>query len=121
MPKMTLRQEIEYWKHRALVAEAKSATMRSSKWPTVKKAHLKKEPICQYCSGISCLEVHHIQPFHIDKTKELKDENLITLCEDPTKMCHLHIGHNGNWKSFNPNVRADCDAKKSGASSRNRT
>lgn len=108
-----LRQELELWKHRALVAEAKAATIRSPKWHSVKVAHLKKEPACQFCGGIDHPEVHHVKPFHLDRTKELSDSNLITLCEAPGKMCHLKVGHAGNWKSYNPNVREDCAKAKS--------
>jgi hypothetical protein len=111
---MTLHEQIEYWKHRAEIAEAKAATMRSEQWPAARKAHLKKEPLCQYCGGEEHLEIHHCVPFHLDKTKELRDDNLITLCEAPGQDCHLKIGHLGNWKRFNPNVRDVC-AKKRGS------
>jgi predicted metal-binding protein len=51
-------------------------------------------------------------PFHIDRTKELDPNNLLTLC-DCVGACehHLGVGHTvegkSSWKLFNPNVRVD--------------
>ncbi len=105
-----LQDELVKWKHRALVAEAKCATMRDPRWPKVRAAHLKKEPTCQACGGTEGLECHHVTPFHVDKRKELSDKNLISLCEVKGKECHLRIGHNSNWKLYNKNVREDAAA-----------
>lgn len=79
---------------------------RSPHWPKVEAAHLAAEPFCRYCGGTKSLQVHHKEPFHLDPTKELDPTNLITLCEDYKDgvECHLHVGHLGNWKSFNPHV-----------------
>ena len=111
MKKLTLKQQLEMWMHRALIAEAKCATMRDPGWPSVRRAHLKREPTCQACGISEYLEVHHITPFHVDSTKELSDENLITLCEAPDRNCHFNIGHLKNWKSYNATVRADAAAE----------
>ena len=43
-------------------------------------------------------------PFHLDPALELDPTNLITLCMDE-KECHLHIGHGGSFKQYNPEVR----------------
>lgn len=67
--------------------------------------HLASEPFCKACGHEADLEVHHIEPFHLDPAKELDPTNLITLCEATPQECHLHIGHLGNWKNFNPKVR----------------
>jgi hypothetical protein len=83
--------------------------LRSDRWPTVRKHHLQKEPTCQWCGGKDHLEVHHEMPFHLDPTKELDDANLITLCEKPGENCHLIHGHNGNWKTYAPDVRKQCE------------
>jgi hypothetical protein len=45
-------------------------------------------------------------PFHLDPNKELDTTNLITLCMGE-KECHLHIGHGGSFRQYNPNVRTD--------------
>ena len=86
---------------------------RSDKWPEVRKAHLKEEPVCQWCGGSEKLQVHHIAPFHLHPELELDDINLITLCEEgPGRDCHLTHGHLGNFFDFNPAIRAQCEARK---------
>ena len=87
---------------------------RSDKWHTIRKHHIEKEGWCKYCGGTTHLEVHHIEPFHLNPDKELDDTNLITLCEDIGKDCHLKVGHLGNWKNFNPNVRKIADSPSVG-------
>ncbi len=82
---------------------------RSGKWPTVRKNHLKLEPCCQWCGGLLDLEVHHEEPFHMNPANELKQDNLITLCERVGRRCHYEKGHNGtSWHDFNPNIRKQC-------------
>jgi hypothetical protein len=79
---------------------------RSDKWPKVEKDFLSSHPTCEACGGKENLNVHHCMPFHIDKALELDEKNLITLCMGE-KECHLHIGHSGSFKKYNPNVRKD--------------
>lgn len=79
---------------------------RSSKWPALRKDFLKTNPLCAVCRGSKKLNVHHIVPFSIDKGRELDPNNLITLCEDGFG-CHIAIGHLGDYKGWNPDVRAD--------------
>ena len=78
---------------------------RSSKWTNVRKEHLKNNPNCAACGRDKKLEVHHIEPVHINPDKELDPSNLITLCDDP---CHLIFGHLFNYKSWNKDVIEDC-------------
>lgn len=80
---------------------------RSPEWPRVRAAHLKVQPDCAVCGGTEQVEVHHIVPFHIDKTKELDPTNLITLCEKPSHNCHFVFGHFWNWTNSNPQVQED--------------
>jgi len=85
---------------------------RSNHWPTVRKHYLEKFPTCAACGGKLNIEVHHMQPFHLHPELELDETNFITLCETPKEgdHCHLHFGHLGNWKNFNPNVIPDAAA-----------
>lgn len=78
---------------------------RSSQWNTVRKEHLKYQPECQACGRTKDVEVHHIEPFHINPSKELDPTNLITLC---SKSCHLTFGHLMDYKSWNKDVVSDC-------------
>jgi HNH endonuclease len=83
-------------------------TKRSSRWYYWRKKHLNLEPTCQWCGATEHLQVHHIVPFHIDKSLELTPSNLITLCEVPTHNCHRRYGHYGNWALWNPKIRVQC-------------
>jgi 5-methylcytosine-specific restriction enzyme A len=96
----------------ALQGKAQVGELRSSKWPTVRKKHLLKNPACSVCGGQKSLEVHHIVPFNIDPSRELDPKNLITLCESKTNgvSCHLFFGHLGNYKSYNARVESDAKA-----------
>lgn len=85
---------------------------RSSHWPTVEHAHLKAHPTCEVCSGTVNLNVHHRKPFHLFPELELEPTNLITLCMDVDKDCHIKLGHGGNFKAYNPNVDEDVAAVK---------
>lgn len=80
---------------------------RSSQWVNVRKAHLDKQPTCQVCGSKERLVVHHIVPYHLDKTKELEPENLLTMCESPMHNCHFIWGHFLRWNSHNVNVIED--------------
>jgi len=81
---------------------------RSTHWPTVEKHFLAEagHNFCAACGGTEKLNAHHIVPFHHDSSLELDHNNLITLCMSKCE-CHLHIGHSGSFKEFNPNVRSD--------------
>ena len=84
---------------------------RSPLWPSVRKKHLRNNPLCACCSSKKKLEVHHIIPFHVDSSEELNPENLITLCQNGRygfRSCHLLVGHEGRWRTFNPQVDEDC-------------
>jgi hypothetical protein len=82
---------------------------RSPKWPTVRAAHIKKHGKCAACGSTKTLEVHHIEPFHLNPDLELDPKNLITLCESTSNgvICHLFIGHSGDYKAYNPEVLVD--------------
>lgn len=80
---------------------------RSPLWPKVEKAYRKLNPVCECCGSKIKLNVHHKKPFHLYPTLELDPTNLITLCMDPSKECHLKIGHGDDFKDYNPNVVTD--------------
>lgn len=82
---------------------------RSNQWPVLRKKWLGIEPECQSCNKITKLEVHHIKPVHLYPELELNEENLITLCENPTMNCHFIMGHCLNWLAWNKDVRFDAN------------
>jgi 5-methylcytosine-specific restriction endonuclease McrA len=86
---------------------------RSPHWPAVQHAHLKLEPNCAVCGGSMNLNVHHKKPFHLFPELELEPTNLITLCMDGDKDCHIKLGHGGSFKAYNPNVVEDVTAVRS--------
>ena len=86
---------------------AKPEVPRSRRWPACRRAHLKRQPVCQACGSRKNLEVHHRLPFHLFPELELVQENLITLCEDPGKNCHFMFGHLYSWHAYNPSVVED--------------
>lgn len=96
----------EYFTQRDHGVEA-AGKSRSSKWPEVRDAYLKAYPVCEICGRKDKLIVHHKVPFHIDSSKELDLENLMTLCEGDTVNCHLLFGHLLNWQKYNPLIEID--------------
>lgn len=79
--------------------------VRSPRWQTVRKQHLKEHNACIACGRTKKLEVHHIKPVHLYPDLELDPSNLVTLCADP---CHIVFGHFMNFKSWNTDVVSDC-------------
>lgn len=82
---------------------------RSSQWAKVRKEHLKLHPACEVCGDTHQINVHHIKPFHLHPELELEPTNLISLCESTSYgiICHLLIGHLGDYRNINPNVLKD--------------
>jgi 5-methylcytosine-specific restriction protein A len=78
--------------------------VRSPKWQTVRKEHLKNNSYCIACGRDKKLEVHHIKPVHLFPELELDPSNLVTLCADP---CHMVFGHLMDFKSWNIEVIKD--------------
>lgn len=81
---------------------------RHPQWPSIRKAHLINEPVCQACGSKKNLEVHHKLPVRVCPKRELDDTNLITLCEGSYN-CHYVFGHSLNWWGWNPNVDEDVE------------
>jgi 5-methylcytosine-specific restriction protein A len=82
---------------------------RSSKWKKARAVHLELNGMCLACGGRVSLEVHHLMPYHLAPELELDPNNLITLCESASH-CHWTFGHLLNWRSYNPNAKADAIA-----------
>jgi 5-methylcytosine-specific restriction protein A len=78
--------------------------IRSPKWSSVRKQHVKENPKCAVCGKTNKIEVHHIEPVHINPDRELDPSNLITLCDSP---CHLIFGHLMDYRSWNKDVVED--------------
>jgi 5-methylcytosine-specific restriction enzyme A len=76
---------------------------RSSQWPSVRTAFLKKHPKCAVCGTTAHVEVHHIVPVHVSPSVELSPNNLISLCERD----HFLFGHLCDWKTWNEDVVRD--------------
>lgn len=76
-------------------------------WKKIRIEHLKKFPFCMVCGNIKKVVPHHIIPVHVDPSKELDLENLVSLCEGDTFNCHLFFGHFRNWTKYNPDVLKD--------------
>jgi hypothetical protein len=70
-----------------------------------KKATFRRKSNLCCLWSIKSLEVHHIEPVHLNPDRELDPSNLITLCSDP---CHIVFGHFMDYKSWNINVVKDC-------------
>lgn len=90
------------WLTKLLVRENAFGGERDPRWREVRAEHILKEPVCQACGKDIKLDVHHIVPVAIDKSRELDPENLITLCNQP---CHLVFGHFMSYYCYNSDVR----------------
>lgn len=84
-------------------------TPRSSCWERTKREWLVDHPRCEFngCQSRGPFEVHHVLSFHEHPEHECDPGNLITLCRGETNH-HLWVGHQGNFRETNPDVRRDC-------------
>ncbi len=80
---------------------------RSSKWRKVRKKHIKVYNECIVCGSKKVLEVHHVEPFHINPARELDPTNLITLCDKRNMGCHFVFAHLKSWQSHNITILSD--------------
>lgn len=82
---------------------------RSPKWSALSsKVIAKAGGICAACGRVHQPNAHHIKPFNVFPELELEESNIIVLGEGGTINCHLWIGHNGRWDTYNPDVVEDC-------------
>jgi 5-methylcytosine-specific restriction endonuclease McrA len=61
-------------------------------------------PRCLVCGKVCRVDVHHIVPLHVDRSRGLDPTNLIGLCPG-TAGCHLLVGHLGQWVKWNATLR----------------
>lgn len=90
--------------------KAPPGSRRSPDWPEARDSYLEENNRCFVCGSKKNLEVHHIIPFHIAPDLELNKNNFIVLCESrkyKALICHLLIGHLGNYRRFNFSVVED--------------
>lgn len=80
---------------------------RHPSWRKVRARHLAANPECAACGETRNVDVHHIIPVSVEPLFELDDANLITLCDETANDHHRWIGHGGNWRLWNGNVRKD--------------
>lgn len=94
------------------LAKIRPLVFRSPRWRALRRWHLTHYPTCAACGGTSKLEVHHIIPVHVDRSLELRQDNLITLCASGRRglNCHLFVGHYGDFRQFNPTAPIDAEA-----------
>jgi hypothetical protein len=85
-----------------VIRESLKNRRRSPEWKKVRRTHLASFPECAACGGKRLLQVHHIEPFHLDPELELDSRNLITLCMG--QLCHIELGHGDDFKAFNPSI-----------------
>ena len=79
---------------------------RDPHWDALAKEWKRLHPTCAACGESREIQVHHKVPFHIDRSKELDFNNLISLC-GPTHHCHLIFGHLWYWQKYNEFVEED--------------
>lgn len=77
---------------------------RSGKWTAMREYWLISNPRCAICNGTESLQVHHKMPYHIKPELELDPNNLLTLCEKPSRNCHFTWGHLYNWSNYNARI-----------------
>ena len=82
---------------------------RSPHWRKVRVEFLKTHPSCAVCGGIKKNEVHHLEMFSTNPSRELDPTNFINLCESGKNgvVCHRFFGHLGNYKKINSSCVED--------------
>lgn len=84
-----------------LFANRTFGAKRSSSWGTFRKQYIKDK--CEVCRKGYFLELHHVIPVNVDKSKELDPDNVVTVC----RSCHFSWGHFFSWRKFNGQIKND--------------
>lgn len=82
--------------------ESRKKSKRSPMWASVEKYFLASptNQVCACCGSAKKLQVHHLHPFAVYPEKELEFNNLVPLCME--NLCHLKLGHGGDFQCYNP-------------------
>jgi hypothetical protein len=107
-------KQIKHLPHtvRFIIRNPKFCVQNIRKLPEViKNMNIYREahPNCAWC-GISGIDVHHIKPVHLFPELAADPINYISLNRKPT--CHFEKGHLKDWKKYNPDIVAECEAAK---------
>ena len=82
---------------------------RSPDWRRTRTEHIRKFPNCGCCGTkgtlTNRLNVHHVETFSRNPSRENDPTNLQTLC----RRCHRLIGHLDSWQSFNSDTIKDAE------------
>ena len=98
-------------KHEDTKVTASHLKVRSSHWPSVRKAFIQQHPQCVVCGSTHGLNVHHQVPFSYciplgRPELEFEAANLVTLCTAGHDH-HLLLGHLDFFGSYNPTLLDD--------------
>lgn len=91
---------------RSMIRNVVNAVRRPSAVTRAQHRHLQLNPKCAACGSSDGCQAHHVQPYNKFPDLGANPNNFITLCERGIE-CHLHVGHGGNFKMYNPDVRED--------------
>lgn len=72
---------------------------RSPQWRGVRDKFARAHPDCAFykCSELTTKrQIHHLEPFHINPSRELDVTNLVSVCPKH----HLYVCHNGNFQDY---------------------
>lgn len=106
--KYITRDERSVLKAEAAIVEGEtmfSILHNDYRWRKVRNAYVRTHPVCAACGYDKDIQVHHIQPWHINERLRYDSENLVTLCQP----CHFRYGHFCNWKDWNPLIETLAD------------
>lgn len=74
------------------------ATGRHKNWRRESKRYLREKTRCVCCEQKSEV-VHHVTPFHEDRSLEMVKSNWAAMCHH----CHFVVGHKCNWRKWTKN------------------
>ena len=76
---------------------------RDPKWRTFRNNYL-VDKRCAICDSPENLELHHKKAFRDHPELELSSDNVVALCENPSRNCHFVFGHLMNWRLINDDL-----------------
>lgn len=76
---------------------------------------------CELCGSTEVLELHHIEKFSTNPSRELDPSNVCILCESGKNgvVCHRFFGHYGDYRKINSDVLDDIKIWKEKLKGRN--